>query len=559
MANVTQYLRVPRLDSIRNRILALAVVGTLLPAGAALGIAYMQNRRALEEKIAQELVSESTQTARAVGVWVKERLLDLRVFAGSDEVLNSLNRIASSGGSSAGRLREYLDILHERFSDFEQLLVIDRNGRVLASTAKEPLSQHLPNEWQRTLRTEGQLIGTAYWDDKAGKGKLMVAIPVKHADGRVLGAFAAELHLSPVQTLLRSYDPARTGLLYLIDESGALVVSSGANSRQLMQTRLPPATLETLHDAIGTISNVTSVGREVVATLDHVPQFGWAVVAEIPADIAFQEVRHFGRVALVAIIALLLVVSTSAYRLGLLIVSPLDRLAKGAAEVATGDLAVDLPAAGGGEVGALTSAFNDMVARLREGRQELDHINEMLRKKNEELRRLSVTDGLTGLANHRALMQRLHDEGTRHHRNASPFAVVMIDVDHFKKYNDTYGHPAGDEVLKGVANILRDSTRAVDCVARYGGEEFAVLMPDTACDEAMPFAERIRARVEAEFLADKITLSIGVAEFPKHADTPQAIIAVADEAMYTAKRGGRNQVVQAPERQSKPAARARAK
>src|ERR1019366_8798149 len=136
----------------------------------------------------------------------------------------------------------------------------------------------------------------------------------------------------------------------------------------------------------------------VVGTLMKVPQARWAVVAEIDSDAAFREVRRFRNLALLVVVALLAVVTASAYRFGLIIVRPLDRLAKGAAEVAAGDLAVDLPAAGGSEVGYLTNVFNNMVSRLREGRQALDTINETLRKQNEELERLSLTDGLTGLS-----------------------------------------------------------------------------------------------------------------------------------------------------------------
>src|SRR6185312_10908836 len=128
-------------------------------------------------------------------------------------------------------------------------------------------------------------------------------------------------------------------------------------------------------------------------------------------------------------------------------------LTKGAAEVAEGDLAVDLPAAKG-EVGDLTAVFNHMVGRLRQGRQELDAMNEKLRNKNEELKRLSTSDALTGLHNRRFLTERLSEELSRAYRQKTSFTVLMADVDEFKKYNDTYGHPAGDEVLKKVASIL---------------------------------------------------------------------------------------------------------
>jgi diguanylate cyclase (GGDEF)-like protein len=227
-------------------------------------------------------------------------------------------------------------------------------------------------------------------------------------------------------------------------------------------------------------------------------------------------------------------------------VRPLERLTQAAAEVAAGDLAVDLPEGGSGEVGSLTIVFNHMVSRLRQGRRKLDEINETLRSQNEELERLSTTDGLTGLANHRFLMQRLEEERIRARRSNRSFSVLMADVDHFKEYNDTFGHPAGDEVLKKVATILRDATREMDCAARYGGEEFAVVMPETNVAGAIAVAERIRERTGREkFPGRQITLSIGVAEFPADGDAPQAVVAAADRALYQAKRDGRDRVIQA--------------
>jgi diguanylate cyclase (GGDEF)-like protein len=273
------------------------------------------------------------------------------------------------------------------------------------------------------------------------------------------------------------------------------------------------------------------------------------VISELSSDLAFDQVRRFRNVALLVVVMLLIVFAATAYRLGLIIVRPLERLADGAAQVAMGALDVDLPATRAGEVGELTRIFNEMVARLRKGQQEIADANSRLRVKNEELERLSVTDGLTGLTNHRALMQRLHEEALRSRRNKHPFAVIMADVDHFKQYNDEYGHPQGDIVLKQVAQILQQCTRTVDCVARYGGEEFAVLLPETSMSGALEVAERVRARVEtSSFPGRRVTLSVGVAEFPRHDDDPQGVIAVADSALYVAKRGGRNQVARPPAR-----------
>lgn len=543
--------RIPfvRFDSIRNRILAFAVLATLVPAGIALGFSYAQNRRALEEKITQDVVSQSAQAARALGVWLKERLYDLRVFAGSEEVANSLGRAAAGAPEGrAGRLREYLVSLHERFRDFDQLVVLDAQGRVVATSVRNAPPVALPAGWLQSLRADGQFVGEPRWDAKARKVNLIVAVPVHRADGSVLGAFAAELNLAPVQELLRSFTPrGGGGTIYLIRAGGAPIASSGGTSQALLETTVPQATLDRLVDEENaTLPYASFGGREVVGTLTRVPQVAWAVVAELPSDVAFRQVRRFRDVALLVITLLLLAAAASAYRFGQLIARPLDRLTQGAAEVAAGDLAVDLPEVGGGEVGSLTTVFNHMVSRLREGRRELDSINETLREKNEALERLSTTDGLTGLANHRSLMQRLGEEGDRSRRSKRGFSVLMADVDNFKQYNDAFGHPAGDEVLRKVAAIMRESMRSVDCVARYGGEEFAIVMPETSLADAAQAAERIRARVGAdEFPGRKITLSIGVAEFPGDADDTQAIIAVADEALYRAKREGRDRVAQA--------------
>jgi diguanylate cyclase (GGDEF)-like protein len=233
-------------------------------------------------------------------------------------------------------------------------------------------------------------------------------------------------------------------------------------------------------------------------------------------------------------------VALIAYRLALLIVRPLDRLTAGAAEVARGDLAVDLPAvSGGGEVAYLTRVFNDMVARLKDGQAEL-------RNKNEELARLSITDSLTGLFNRRHLMEAINVEASRSRRNERPFAILMIDVDAFKEYNDTHGHQAGDEVLVQIASILQEVTRDVDTVSRYGGEEFLLLLPETNQNAAIDVAERIREQLKSHAVdGEAVTVSIGVAEFPIDGDGPSKVIAAADAALYRAKREGRDVVVRA--------------
>lgn len=160
-----------------------------------------------------------------------------------------------------------------------------------------------------------------------------------------------------------------------------------------------------------------------------------------------------------------------------------------------------------------------------------------------EFEQLSVTDSLTGLLNRRYLDERLHEEMNRARRHSSAITLMMIDVDNFKSYNDSFGHPAGDLALKMVSTALKDTLRADDVAARFGGEEFAILLPRTNAEEAAAIAERIRLRVEhTNFPNRKITISIGIASQSNEFDTPKDWITAADMALYEAKHLGRNNV-----------------
>ncbi len=169
-------------------------------------------------------------------------------------------------------------------------------------------------------------------------------------------------------------------------------------------------------------------------------------------------------------------------------------------------------------------------------------------KMHAEIERMATTDGLTGLLNHRVFQQKLTEELRRSVRNEKPLSLLLTDIDYFKKVNDTYGHPVGDLVLKGVAAILQKEIRDIDIAARYGGEEFVVILPETDGSEARQIAERLRkAIMEEEFAADgsrlKITTSIGIASAPSDAKTKEELIDKTDQALYHAKHNGRNQSV----------------
>ncbi|MDO8885878.1 diguanylate cyclase [Candidatus Oleimmundimicrobium sp.] len=177
----------------------------------------------------------------------------------------------------------------------------------------------------------------------------------------------------------------------------------------------------------------------------------------------------------------------------------------------------------------------------------LGYISGKQKKQQAQLERLSVRDRLTGLYNYSYFVDRLDEEIKRSNRYETPLGLIMLDIDYFKDFNDTFGHEKGNKVLKDIAEIIKEKVRDIDIVARYGGEEFAVLLPSVG-KEAKEAAERIRKAVEmAEFEGDveqpivKKTISAGVAVYPRNAKDDTGLVVKADEALYKAKESGRNQ------------------
>jgi diguanylate cyclase (GGDEF)-like protein len=208
-----------------------------------------------------------------------------------------------------------------------------------------------------------------------------------------------------------------------------------------------------------------------------------------------------------------------------------------------------------GEKGIAIMNFTDKVGGERFDRRDLDLLDSIapqvavavdrmsLRDMAGQYEQLSITDPLTGLLNRRYIEERLVEEINRSDRSGEPVSFMMLDVDEFKSYNDRYGHPAGDEALELIGQILRDNLRGADVAARYGGEEFSVLLPETNSEEAQAIAERIRRHVEeTKFPKRKVTVSIGIASLAADLNSKEALVKAADVALYQAKGAGRNNI-----------------
>jgi len=241
-----------------------------------------------------------------------------------------------------------------------------------------------------------------------------------------------------------------------------------------------------------------------------------------------------------AAFALALAISLYAgVRLARPVMTDVEALRQGALRLTRGELSHRVGAGSADELGDLAAAFNAMAERIEKDRAALTE--------------LATRDGLTGLLNRREFLRLLREELERSRRYGRSCTLLMLDIDRFKAVNDTWGHPAGDAVIRAVAERVGNELRPTDRAARYGGDEFAVLLPETVAQGAMMAAERMRGAIASTPIAISsdqsisVTISIGVAACPANGADEQALISSADKALYGAKQGGRDRVVAAPD------------
>lgn len=247
-------------------------------------------------------------------------------------------------------------------------------------------------------------------------------------------------------------------------------------------------------------------------------------------------VQRHKRFALYFITTILLLFILLAIYLVHYLVKPMSLLLEGIRDFTRGKTDVVVPPVGKDELGELQEAFNEMSRELAVERKRL--------------RAESQSDALTGLFNMRYFKRQLVDEFSRSQRYGRTLTLLMIDVDHFKSYNDRNGHPAGDIVLKEISRILIRNVRGTDIVGRYGGEEFVILLPETSMESALHVAEKIRKTVNEHHFpfrenqeAEKLSVSLGVGSYPDAKITSdQDLIESSDKALYLAKKSGRNRI-----------------
>ncbi len=291
----------------------------------------------------------------------------------------------------------------------------------------------------------------------------------------------------------------------------------------------------------------------VMASTRYIQEQDWGLVVKIREKEVNSILSESNRLLLWLEIIIIVLSVFLGILFSFYIANPIEKLKKHTHTLAQGDFSVRPVPEGWHEAKELAISFNTMAESLRELNENLNkkvaERTQELDEANQQLKEIAIRDPLTDLYNRRFLIERFEQEFNRARRYETSLAVVMLDIDHFKQINDTWGHAAGDNVLKKIAEFLNESMRDSDILGRLGGEEFCMILPTKNPSSILPVIERLRIGIsEINFqLVDKtfnVTCSFGIAVFNKDIKTPDELMDRADKAMYKAKSGGRNRVEQ---------------
>jgi diguanylate cyclase (GGDEF)-like protein len=509
-----------------------------------------RNEEILSEKVRETLSNQLFRKAGQIDEWMWQRTREVTRWSASFVVfegVESLNRGTGDPARARRDLNEYLASVLGHYQTYESLFVTDPQGRILASTRNEQWE-----EWANPLLAKPEairagVVSPLHRSPFLSRPTLLALHAILDRNDRTVGFFVQRPDLRELLLLLNpaAGDPAPE--FWLLDADGKVLLRTGQipphpGSEELPVVRpVPP-------DEAGPVveASLPSIGRVVYGVRRLAGPSGGYLAATVPARAAYRSLDEARlRLLIVGLSALVLVLLVTFFAARSLL-RPIQLLSQGARRLSRGETDVALPVTGSDELADLTRTFNEMSDRVREARQRLES--------------LAITDELTQLYNRRHFQDTLEKEMRRSAREDRPLSLLLLDLDHFKEYNDRFGHTEGDAELTRVAAIVMKNVRSTDSAFRYGGEELAVLLPSCPKNQALPVAEKIRAAVTARpprAATDKsyTTVSIGVATFPEDGQAMRAFVDAADAALYAAKAQGRDRVVLAGQESTPATAR----
>jgi len=336
--------------------------------------------------------------------------------------------------------------------------------------------------------------------------------------------------------------------VYLVNADGRVIANSSLeptfNVGLKINTRPVQQAQNLGLEASGIWENSQGILVAGVSNIIEIDDFRFLLLAEKSLSASYKQIEKMKIQALYISILTVLVIIIASWLLAYFITTPLKNLITSIDTVASGKFDINVQGIRSrDEIGTLAKRFNVMARRLKT-------MQDAYIDQNKTLQELSIRDGMTGLYNHRHLIELGDNCVAEARRYNKPLSCVMLDIDHFKLVNDTFGHKFGDFVLTEFSQILKNQLRSADIVGRYGGEEFAVIMPETSVSDGIKVAEKIRLSIERHTFIQsgveyKITVSLGIAQYDEQESEIMDILAKSDKALYQSKANGRNRVTAA--------------
>lgn len=546
--------------SLAARIALLVITVSLSSSAAVAWLSIQSLGGALQKRIDHHVPRAAERLVQVLDHWYSARASEIAALVNSTPLVEAASLLSDAGADedrALSRIALNLEQALANAPEFEGLLITNRTGEIQISVG-EP--GEIPTELlsRRSAQDGAARISGLHRLGAEQRMVQLVSCPLLDSKRKPVGHLHAFLDLERMHALLQSKEVGADPSIHLVDERGSLLdpthaVNSGFLERFASNSR--PKT------ELGTYRAVSN-GSRIVGTHAAFPRFGWTLIIEQQFDRAFAPLAGSLRKAVGLILMVVVGISLVAIRIAGSIVRPLSTLSEAAERLSRGERNVWVEERNRDtvEFELLKRTFNTMsrgldrsAQAIEDKQQAIERTNDELTARNRELselnlilEQLSITDGLTRLHNHRYFQDSLEVECRRAARTGEPLSLLLVDVDHFKRWNDRLGHAGGDSVLRRLADVLNRSCREIDLLARYGGEEFALLATETDLAGAIALAEKLRQAVEASELVEgatePITVSIGVASYQGDQDT---LFARADEALYTAKDAGRNRVVAA--------------
>ena len=527
---------------IKPKLIIAFTCVTVIPYLLLVTFIFISNRLQLErngsvaESQAHAIIHSVQQdleyAVTAVRTWASGE--DIRTFSHSSSALPrveleetwKLDRAMDNSVSQM--LMDFQTINQGRFAE---IFVTDARGYVVAATNPTSDFDQGPEEdppdgevWWAEARREGLRIGDFEFDSSAGIYSIDISIALVQ-NGEFAGVLKAVYNVESLLEIIHQSDVGRTGHSVITDKDGLVVAAPNRYGRiisdpdQSLAGLVSFAQMSTGNKGYR-LEDIPWVGRALVGYApglgyELIEWVGWNAFVVIPLEealISIPQISWWGLVTLFLVaITIIIVTIFFSNRLS----RPLREIAETVSQIDTGHLDQQVPHEGGDEVGILAKSINRMTGRLAKYEamnvEKIQKLNTELTDANIKLEELATRDALTGLWNVRIFHENLNEEILRAHRSGNPLTLIMIDLDHFKTVNDTYGHPAGDAVLKHVANLLKDNVRRIDTAARYGGEEMALILANTETDHGAEVAEKIRLLIgELEIVTEEVTLNRSV-------------------------------------------------